>query len=73
LESDSDEFFYVPPDLSTQISPTKRHILSQIDELFYPADWLAPFAVRAKIFIQEISLQALGWTMNLQLNFAKGG
>jgi len=29
--------------------------------------------VRAKIFIQEISLQALGWTMNLQLNFAKGG
>ncbi|XP_043064475.1 uncharacterized protein LOC122320347 [Drosophila ficusphila] len=57
----SDEFFFVPPDLPTEISPTKRQVLSQIAKLFDPAGWLAPFVVCAKIFMQEIWLQELGW------------
>ncbi|XP_043063587.1 uncharacterized protein LOC122319852 [Drosophila ficusphila] len=57
----SDEFFFVPPDLPTEISPTKRQVLSQIAKLFDPAGWRAPFVVCAKIFMQEIWLQELGW------------
>ncbi|XP_070068060.1 uncharacterized protein [Drosophila takahashii] len=36
-----------------------------IAKLFDPAGWLAPFIVRAKIFMQEIWLQELGWDDNL--------
>ncbi|XP_043064804.1 uncharacterized protein LOC122320702 [Drosophila ficusphila] len=57
----SDEFFFVPPDLPTEMSPTKRQVLSQIAKLFDPAGWLAPFVVCAKIFMQEIWVQELGW------------
>jgi len=47
----SDEFFFVLPDFGTEISPTKRQVLSQIAKLFDPAGWLAPFVVCAKIFM----------------------
>ncbi|XP_052855081.1 uncharacterized protein LOC128263847 [Drosophila gunungcola] len=57
----SDEYFFVPPELSDESSLTKRQVLSQIAKLFDPAGWLAPFVVRAKIFMQEIWLQDLGW------------
>jgi len=56
-----DEFFLVPPALATEVSRTKRQVLSQIAKLFDPAGWLAPFVVCAKIFMQEIWLQDLGW------------
>jgi len=56
----SDEFFFVPPDLATEISPTKRQVLFKIAKLFDPAGWLAPFVVCAKILMQEIWLQDLG-------------
>jgi len=56
----SDELFFVPPDLATEISPTKCQVLSQITKLFDPAGWLVPFVVCAKIFMQEIWLQDLG-------------
>jgi len=48
----SDEFFFVPPDLETEISPTKSQVFLQIAKLFDPAGWLAPFVVCAKIFMQ---------------------
>jgi len=57
----SDESFLVPPELATEISPTKRQNLFQIANLFDPEGWLAPFVVCAKIFMQEIWLQDLGW------------
>jgi len=65
----SDEFFFVPPDLATEISPTK--VLSQIANLFDPAGWLAPFVVCAKIFIQEIGLQDLGWDDKLPIELCQ--
>nr|CAA09069.1 polyprotein [Drosophila melanogaster] len=45
--------------------PLQRQVLSQIAKLFDPAGWLAPFIVRAKIFMQEIWLQELGWDENV--------
>ncbi|XP_070068059.1 uncharacterized protein [Drosophila takahashii] len=61
----TDEFYFVPPEISVKSSYTKREVLSQIAKLFDPAGWLAPFIVRAKIFMQEIWLQELGWDDNL--------
>ncbi|XP_064554390.1 uncharacterized protein LOC135439586 [Drosophila montana] len=49
----------------SQPSLTKREVLSQIAKLFDPAGWLAPVIVRAKIFMQEIWLQELGWDDSL--------
>lgn len=43
----------------TQI--TKRTALSLTSRLFDPFGWLAPTVVRAKIFLQQIWLQGLGW------------
>jgi len=57
----SDEFFFVPQDLATEITPTKHQVCSQIAKLFDSAGWLAPFVVCAEIFLQEIRLQDLGW------------
>ncbi|XP_043062888.1 uncharacterized protein LOC122319553 [Drosophila yakuba] len=61
----SDEFIFVPPELAVEMSFTKRQVLSQIAKLFDPAGWLASFIVRAKIFMQEIWLQELGWDENI--------
>jgi len=69
----SDEFFFVPPDLATEISPTKRQVLSQIAKLFDPAGWLAPFVVCAKIFMQEIWLPDLGWDDKLPVELCQRG
>jgi len=67
----SDEFFFVPPVLATEISHTKRQVLSQIAKLFDPAGWLAPFLVCAKIFMQEICLQDLGWDDKLPIELCQ--
>ncbi|XP_043065432.1 uncharacterized protein LOC122320888 [Drosophila ficusphila] len=60
----SDEFCFVPPPVSIKSTHTKREVLSQIAKLFDPAEWLSPFIVRSKIFMQEIWLQELGWDEN---------
>jgi len=67
----SDELFFVPPDLATEISPTKRQVLSQIAKLFDPAGWLSPFVVCAKIFMQEIWLQDLCWDDKLPIELCQ--
>ncbi|XP_068144195.1 uncharacterized protein [Drosophila tropicalis] len=38
-----------------------REVLGQIAKLFDPAGWLAPFVIQAKVFMQELWLQELGW------------
>ncbi|XP_070068037.1 uncharacterized protein [Drosophila takahashii] len=52
----TDEFYFVPPEISVKSSYSKREVLSHIAKLFDPAGWLVPFIVRAKIFMQEIWL-----------------
>ncbi|XP_064540794.1 uncharacterized protein LOC135430171 [Drosophila montana] len=60
-KADTDEFFFAPSELTTKQSVSKREVLSQIAKLFDPAGWLGPVIIQAKIFMQEIWLQELGW------------
>ncbi|XP_062121532.1 uncharacterized protein LOC133835556 [Drosophila sulfurigaster albostrigata] len=60
-----DDEFFMPPEVAHQDSYTKREVLSQIAKLFDPAGWLAPFVIRAKIFMQEIWLRTLEWDEHL--------
>ncbi|XP_051864343.1 uncharacterized protein LOC127566356 [Drosophila albomicans] len=64
-QTHDDEFFFMPPEVAHQDSYTKREVLSQIAKLFAPAGWLAPFVIRAKIFMQEIWLKTLEWDEHL--------
>ncbi|XP_060665589.1 uncharacterized protein LOC132797835 [Drosophila nasuta] len=42
-----------------------KRVLSQIAKLFDPAGWLAPVVIWAKIFMQEIWKQEIGWDDSL--------
>ncbi|XP_041675346.1 uncharacterized protein LOC121530393 [Drosophila eugracilis] len=57
----TDEFFFVPPELTSGSSFTKRQVLSRIAKLFDPEGLLALFIVRVKMFMQDIWLLDLGW------------
>jgi len=64
-QAHTDEFFFMPSEVNLKDSYTKREVLSQISKLFDPAGWLAPFVIRAKIFMQEIWLKELEWDQPL--------
>ncbi|XP_058978468.1 uncharacterized protein LOC131802916 [Musca domestica] len=56
----SDQFYFS----SIAFSPhtyTKREVLSQISKLFDPAGWISPVIVLAKIIMQKIWLDKVGW------------
>ncbi|XP_051862363.1 uncharacterized protein LOC127565811 [Drosophila albomicans] len=61
----SDEFFFVTAEMVSKPSFSKREVLSQIAKLFDPAGWLAPVVIWAKIFMQEIWKQEIGWDDSL--------
>ncbi|XP_068140047.1 uncharacterized protein [Drosophila tropicalis] len=51
-----DVFFFTVADPPLMESSFKMQVLSYIAKLFDPASWLAPFVIRAKIFMQQIWL-----------------
>ncbi|XP_068158481.1 uncharacterized protein [Drosophila tropicalis] len=57
----TDEFYFVISPQDIKSAYTKREVRGQIAKLFDPADWLAPFVIQAKVFMQEHWLQKLGW------------
>ncbi|XP_041633410.2 uncharacterized protein [Drosophila kikkawai] len=57
----TDEFYFVPREVTIQANYSKRDVLSQIAKLFDPAGWLSPFVVQAKILMQDIWLVSVGW------------
>ncbi|XP_046868527.1 uncharacterized protein LOC124460982 [Drosophila willistoni] len=57
----TDEFYFVISPRDIKSAYTKREVLGQIAKLFDPAGWLAPFVIQAKVFMQELWLQELGW------------
>ncbi|XP_062134720.1 uncharacterized protein LOC133844653 [Drosophila sulfurigaster albostrigata] len=61
----SDELFFVTAEMVSKPSFSKREVLSQIAKLFDPAGWLAPVVIWAKIFMQEIWKQEIGWDDSL--------
>ncbi|XP_068143506.1 uncharacterized protein [Drosophila tropicalis] len=56
-----DVFFFTVSDPPLKESISKRQVLSHFSKIFDPAGWLAPFVIRAKIFMQQIWLTKLGW------------
>ncbi|XP_070144622.1 uncharacterized protein [Drosophila kikkawai] len=57
----TDEFYFVPTEVTIQANYSKRDVLSQIAKLFDPAGWLSPFVVQAKILMQDIWLASVEW------------
>ncbi|XP_070141568.1 uncharacterized protein [Drosophila kikkawai] len=57
----TDEFYFVPTEVTIQANYSKRDVLSQIAKLFDPAEWLSPFVVQAKILMQDIWLASVEW------------
>ncbi|XP_043867348.1 uncharacterized protein LOC122757848 [Drosophila mojavensis] len=64
-QAQADLFLFSPPNIPLQETYTKRSVLSQIAKLFDPAGWLAPFVIRAKIFMQALWLRDLDWDQPL--------
>lgn len=56
-----DEFRYTQHLLQNHSSITKRTILSDIQKLFDPLGWISPSIVSAKMLIQKLWIQKLGW------------
>lgn len=54
-----DCFAYTP--LSINAHFTKRQILSTIAQLFDPVGWITPVTIRAKMLMQQLWLEGIGW------------
>lgn len=53
--------FFVAISLPDKIPNTKRNILSIIAKLYDPLGWVTPATVTAKIFMQQLWREELGW------------
>ncbi|XP_075162907.1 uncharacterized protein LOC142235542 [Haematobia irritans] len=61
----SDSFTYSINPIQSEQTMTKRMVLSSIAQLFDPAGWIAPVIIRAKILMQQLWLEEVGWDDNL--------
>ncbi|XP_075163179.1 uncharacterized protein LOC142235805 [Haematobia irritans] len=57
----SDCFYFVMDKIEERNSYTKRQVLSIIAKIFDPLGWLSPIVVRAKILMQKLWLDDIGW------------
>ncbi|XP_075150789.1 uncharacterized protein LOC142224896 [Haematobia irritans] len=57
----ADSFSFPHPVIGTKSSYTKREVLSTIARFFDPCGWLAPIIVVAKLIMQQIWLDKVGW------------
>ncbi|XP_073817385.1 uncharacterized protein [Musca autumnalis] len=57
----SDSFFFMMEKLEEKSSYTKRQVLSIIARIFDPLGWLSPIIVKAKILMQQLWLDDIGW------------
>ncbi|KAL7724155.1 hypothetical protein ACLKA6_010102 [Drosophila palustris] len=66
----SDTFRYHLDDCFTELSPTKRNILSVAARMFDPLGLLSPISIRAKILLQELWRMQLPWddTMPMEMH-----
>ena len=68
-DTSSDCFVYEV--VKRDIADTRRKILSLIASLFDPIGFIAPFLVRAKIFLQQVWQLGIGWDDALPPEFLK--
>ncbi|XP_061391738.1 uncharacterized protein LOC133327189 [Musca vetustissima] len=57
----SDSFYFVLEKIEERSSYTKRQVLSIIAKIFDPLGWLSPIVVTAKIFMQQLWVDDIGW------------
>ncbi|XP_075150680.1 uncharacterized protein LOC142224780 [Haematobia irritans] len=57
----TDSFYYNAEPIEVTLNVTKRKILSAIARLFDPLGWLGPTIVIAKILMQDLWSEKLGW------------
>ena len=68
-DTSSDCFVYEV--VKRDIADTRRKILSLIASLFDPIGFIAPFLIRAKIFLQQVWQLGIGWDDALPPEFLK--
>ena len=66
-----DELSFKAPTLIPLQPLTKRKILSVTARLFDPLGWLCPFVDKAKIMLQELWNQCIGWNEPPNLEFVQ--
>ncbi|XP_075161791.1 uncharacterized protein LOC142234512 [Haematobia irritans] len=74
----ADNFTFKAPNVEEKEICTKREVLSTIAKFFDPCGWLAPIIVVAKLIMQQVWLDKIGWDDTLKpvtnmnwKNFAK--
>ncbi|XP_075157623.1 uncharacterized protein LOC142230888 [Haematobia irritans] len=74
----ADNFTFKAPNVEETELCTKREVLSTIAKFFDPCGWLAPIIVVAKLIMQQVWLDRIGWDDTLKpvtnmnwKNFAK--
>lgn len=61
----TDCFSYSFNNDSASTAVTKREILSAVAKLYDPAGWLSPIVIQAKILMQSLWLEGLGWDQSV--------
>ncbi|XP_075163389.1 uncharacterized protein LOC142236024 [Haematobia irritans] len=56
-----DAFSYSCSNIEIRADYTKRQVLAAVAQLFDPAGWLTPVIIKAKILMQQLWLEGLGW------------
>lgn len=64
----SDHFYFSVKPIDMKMTFTKREVLSIIASLFDPAGWLGPVIVVAKMLMQQIWSDGIGWDEELTEN-----
>ncbi|XP_073821454.1 uncharacterized protein [Musca autumnalis] len=57
----TDSFYFVMDKIEERSFYTKRQVLSIIAKIFDPLGWLSPIVVTAKILMQQLWLDDIGW------------
>lgn len=57
----TDSFSFPQPTIDIKQSYTKREVLSAIARFFDPCGWLAPIIIQAKLIMQQVWVDKVGW------------